>query len=178
MQTAMPMNRFEGGRRCNKREKSEFAEEVVHMKKKPIIIISVIVLLCVIGGLIFQRYQVCPLQVLYAENETPRYTIVQCYWDGMNEDIESPIPQSLIADLLADTLVRKGTASNALPARCFEITAVVKGIAYRIVIGDDKTVSVAPVENLDTRTFWIDISGKLFEVLYESHLENGGKEFP
>lgn len=96
----------------------------------------------------------------------------------METHIVGAIPQESIADLFDLTTVKKGTSSKSLPSPCFEIRAVYDNETYVIVVGADKSVSVASAGKLDSRTFWIDTSGKLFESLYSLHLDNGGTEFP
>ena len=100
------------------------------------------------------------------------------YYDGMEADIAVVIPQENIAELFQATTVKRGTSSESLPSPCFEIRAAYDDETYIIVVGADSSVSVAPVDYLDARTFWVDTSGELFENLYRIHVENGGTEFP
>lgn len=100
------------------------------------------------------------------------------YYDGMESVVVGAIPQENIEDLLDLTTVKRGTSSKALPSPCYEIRATYGHETYVIVVGADKSVSVASIDKLDSRTFWIDTSGKLFESLYRIHIENGGAEFP
>ena len=100
------------------------------------------------------------------------------YYDGMETHIVCAIPQENIADLFDLTSVKKGTSYKSLPSSCFEIRAKYDNETYIIVVGADNSVSVASIDELDSRTFWIDTSGKLFEKLYCIHIENGGIEFP
>ena len=112
----------------------------------------------------------------------PEDDMVTCtasgYYDGMEADIAGAIPQENIAELFQATTVKRGTSSQSLPSPCFEIRAAYADETYIIVVGADNSVSVAPVDYLDARTFWVDPSGELFESLYRLHLENGGTEFP
>ena len=100
------------------------------------------------------------------------------YYDGMKADIAGAIPQERIAELFQATTVKRGTSSQSLPSPCFEIRATYNDETYIIVVGADSSVSVASVDSLASRTFWVDPSGELFESLYRIHLENGGTEFP
>ena len=100
------------------------------------------------------------------------------YYDGMEADIAGVIPQENIAELFQATTVKRGTSSESLPSPCFEIRATYNDETYIIVVGADSSVSVASVDSLASRTFWVDPSGELFESLYRLHLENGGTEFP
>ena len=100
------------------------------------------------------------------------------YYDGMESVVIGAIPQENIEVLFDLTTVKRGTSSRTLPSPCFEIRVTYGHEAYVIVVGTDKSVSVASIDNLDSRTFWIDTSGKLFENLYRIHIENGGAEFP
>ena len=112
----------------------------------------------------------------------PEDDMVTCtasgYYDGMEADIAGVIPQENIEELFQAATVKRGTSSNALPSPCFEIRAAYADETYIIVVGADNSVSVASVDSLASRTFWVDPSGELFESLYRLHLENGGTEFP
>ena len=141
--------------------------------KKPYFFPVVIVLL-ICSGLIHQEQ---PLSSLLPEDD-----MVTCaasgYYDGMEADIAGVIPQERIAELFQATTVKRETSSQSLPSLCFEIRAAYDDETYIIVVGADSSVSVAPVDYLDARTFWVDTSGELFENLYRIHVENGGTEFP
>ena len=100
------------------------------------------------------------------------------YDDGMESVVIGAIPKENIDDFFDLTTVKKGTSFKSLPSPCFVINAVYDNEKYVIVVGADKSVSVAPTSKPDSRTFWVDTSGKLFESLYSIHLENGGTEFP
>ena len=112
----------------------------------------------------------------------PEDDMVTCtasgYYDGMEADIAGVIPQENIAELFQATTVKRGTSSESLSSPCFEIRAAYADETYIIVVGADNSVSVASVDSLASRTFWVDPSGELFESLYRLHLENGGTEFP
>ena len=141
--------------------------------KKPYFFPVVIVLL-ICTGLIPQERALSSL--------LPDEDMVTCvasgYYDGMKADIAGAIPQERIAELFQAATVKRGTSSNALPSPCFEIRAAYADETYIIVVGADNSVSVASVDSLASRTFWVDPSGELFESLYRLHLENGGTEFP
>ena len=100
------------------------------------------------------------------------------YYDGMESVVAAAIPQENIKDLFDLTTVKKGTSSKVLPSACFEIRALYGHETYIIVVGADKSISVASIDKLESQTFWIDTSGKLFENLYRIHIENGGTKFP
>ena len=141
--------------------------------KKPYFF-PVVIVLMICTGLINQERALSSL--------LPDEDMVTCvasgYYDGMEADIAGVIPQERIAELFQATTVKRGTSSQSLPSPCFEIRATYGDETYIIVVGADSSVSVAPVDYLDARTFWVDTSGELFESLYRIHLENGGTEFP
>ena len=141
--------------------------------KKPYFF-PVVLILLIFSGLIHQERALSSL--------LPDEDMVTCvasgYYDGMKADIAGAIPQERIAELFQAATVKRGTSSNALPSPCFEIRAAYADETYIIVVGADNSVSVASVDSLASRTFWVDPSGELFESLYRLHLENGGTEFP
>ena len=124
----------------------------------------------------------------FIHQEQPLYSLlpdedmVTCaasgYYDGMEADIAGAIPMENIEELFQAVTVKRGTSSESLSSPCFEIRAAYADETYIIVVGADSSVSVAPVDYLDARTFWVDTSGELFKSLYRIHLENGGTEFP
>lgn len=146
------------------------------MKRKYFFLIVFVILVCT------------SIVVLWSNREQPLYSVlpnddmITCvsngYYDGMESVVEGAIPQERIVDLLDLTTVKKATSYKSMPSPCFEIRAAYDNEIYIIVVGADKTVSVAPIGELDSPTFWVDTSGKLFESLYSIHLENGGTEFP
>ena len=146
------------------------------MKKKHYLILTFALFVCV-SIFLLCRHREQPLSVLLSGEGTPKYSSWG-YYDGMESQIEGAIPQESISDLLDSATIRKGNSSQFMPSPCFEITVVYDNEIYRVVVGADKTISVAPISNLDARTFWIDTSGTLFEQLYSVHLENGGLAFP
>ena len=141
--------------------------------KKPYFFPIVIVLL-IFSGLMHQERSLSSL--------LPDEDMVTCaasgYYDGTEADIAGAIPMENIEELFQAATVKRGTSSNALPSPCFEIRAAYADETYIIVVGADNSVSVASVDSLASRTFWVDPSGELFESLYRLHLENGGTEFP
>ena len=141
--------------------------------KKPYFF-PVVLILLIFSGLIHQEQ---PLSSLLPEDD-----MVTCaasgYYDGMEADIAGVIPQENIAELFQAATVKRGTSSESLSSPCFEIRAAYADETYIIVVGADNSVSVASVDSLASRTFWVDPSGELFESLYRLHLENGGTEFP
>lgn len=146
------------------------------MKKKHYLIFTFTLFVCVSIFLLW-RHREQPLSVLLSGEGTPKYS--SCgYYDGMESQLEGAIPQESISDILESATIRKGHSRKVMPSPCFEITVVYNNEIYRVVVGADKTISVAPISNLDSRTFWIDTSGALFEQLYRVHLENGGQAFP
>ena len=146
------------------------------MKKKYYFLIVFALLVCTsIIALWSNREQ--PLCSVLPDNDM-RTCVSNGYCDGMDSAVIGVIPQESIIDLFDLTTVKKGTPYRALPSPCFEIRAAYDNDIYIIVIGADKSVSVASIGKLDSRTFWVDTSGKLFESLYSLHLENGGTEFP
>lgn len=146
------------------------------MKRKYFFLIFFVILVCTsIVALCSNREQ--PLYSVLPNNDMMT-CVSSGYYDGMEAVVEGAIPQESIADLFDLTTVKKGKSYKALPSPCFEIRAVYDNEIYLIVVGVDKTVSVAPVGKLDSITFWVDTSGKLFESLYSTHLENGGTKFP
>ena len=124
----------------------------------------------------------------FIHQEQPLYSLlpdedmVTCaasgYYDGMEADIAGAIPMENIEELFQAVTVKRGTSSESLSSPCFEIRAAYADETYIIVVGADNSVSVASVDSLASRTFWVDPSGELFESLYRLHLENGGTEFP
>lgn len=146
------------------------------MKKKHYLILAFALFVCA-GIFLWWHHREQPLNVLLSGEGTPQYSSWG-YYDGMESQLEGAIPQESISDLLDSATIRKGKSSKLMPSPCFEITAVYNNEIYRVVVGADKTISVAPISNLESRTFWIDTSGALFEQLYSIHLENGGKAFP
>ena len=144
----------------------------MNMKKPYFFPVVLILLICT--GLIPQERALSSL--------LPDEDMVTCvasgYYDGMKADIAGAIPQERIAELFQATTVKRGTSSQSLPSPCFEIRATYNDESYIIVVGADSSVSVASVDSLASRTFWVDPSGELFESLYRLHLENGGTEFP
>ena len=144
--------------------------------KKHYFLFALAVFACVLILSLWSRREQ-PLGDLLSGEGTPEYS-ANGYYDGMEAQITGAIPQDTVSDLLDAAAVRKGKASNEMPSPCFEITVVFTNETYRVVIGADQTVSVAPISDLDSRTFWIDVSGELFDQLYRIHLENGGQEFP
>jgi hypothetical protein len=146
------------------------------MKKKHYLILTFALVVCA-GIFLLCRYREQPLRVLLSGEGTAKYSSWG-YYDGMESHIEGAIPQESLSDFLDSATIRKGNTSRSMPSPCFEITVVYDNETYRVVVGADKTISVAPVSNFDSRTFWIDTSGTLFEQLYSVHLENGGQAFP
>ena len=141
--------------------------------KKPYFFPIVIVLL-IFSGLMHQERSLSSL--------LPDEDMVTCaasgYYDGMEADIAGAIPMENIEELFQAVTVKRGTSSESLSSPCFEIRAAYADETYIIVVGADNSVSVASVDSLASRTFWVDPSGELFESLYRIHLENGGTEFP
>ena len=144
----------------------------MNMKKPYFFPVVLILLICT--GFIHQERALSSL--------LPDEDMVTCvasgYYDGMKADIAGAIPQERIAELFQAATVKGGTSSQSLPSPCFEIRATYNDETYIIVVGADSSVSVAPVDSLASRTFWVDTSGELFKSLYRIHLENGGTEFP
>ena len=144
----------------------------MNMKKPYFFPIVIVLLICT--GLIHQEK---PLSNLLPEDDMTA-CVSAGYYDGMETDLARVIPQESIAALFEATTVKKGTSSKSLPSPCIEIRATYHNEIYIIDVGEDNSVSVASVDELDARTFWVDTTGELFESLYSIHLENGGAEFP
>ena len=144
----------------------------MNMKKPYFFPVVLILLICT--GLIPEERALSSL--------LPDEDMVTCaasgYYDGMEADIAGAIPMENIEELFQAVTVKRGTSSESLSSPCFEIRAAYDDETYIIVVGADSSVSVAPVDYLDARTFWVDTSGELFKSLYRIHLENGGTEFP
>ena len=145
------------------------------MKRKYFFLIVFVLLVCVSIIALWSKREQSLCSVL------PDDVMISCvtngYYDGMETHIVCAIPQENIADLFDLTTVKKGTSYKALPSPCFEIRAAYSNETCVIVVGADNSVSVASIDELDSRTFWIETSGKLFEKLYRIHIENGGTEF-
>ena len=145
------------------------------MKRKYFFLIVFVLLACATKFVLWSNREQPLCSVLPDDMRT---CVSYGYYDGMESVVVGAIPQESIADLFDLTTVKKGTSYKALPSPCFEIRAVYDNEMYIIVVGADKSVSVAPINKLNSRTFWVDTSGKLFGSLYSIHLENGGTEFP
>ena len=146
------------------------------MKRKYIFLIASVLLVCTsIIALWNNREQ--PLCSVLPDDDM-RLCVSNGYYDGMESVVVGTIPRENIAELFDLSTVKKGIPNTSLPSPCFEIRAVYDHETYVIVVGADKSVSVASTDKLDSRTFWVDTTGKLFESLYNLHLENGGAEFP
>ena len=145
------------------------------MKRKYGFLIVSVLLVC-IGLIALWGNRERPLCSMLPDGDM-RTCVSNGYYDGMESVVVGAIPQESIADLIDLTTVKKGTSFKTLPSPCFEIRATYDNETYIIVVGADNSVSVASIDELDSRTFWIETSGKLFEKLYRIHIENGGTEF-
>ena len=145
------------------------------MKRKHSFLLVSLLLICTIIALWSNREQ--PLCHALPDNDMTA-CVSYGYYDGMESVVAAAIPQENIKDLFDLTTVKKGTSSKVLPSACFEIRALYGHETYIIVVGADKSISVASIDKLESQTFWIDTSGKLFENLYRIHIENGGTKFP
>lgn len=150
----------------------------VFVKRKYFLLVSFILCACISIFLLWS-YREQPLNDLLPGEGKPKYASMG-YYDGMESQthIIGEIPGASISALIDSTTIRKGNSSRALPSPCFEITVIYTDRTYRVVIGADKTISVAPIGDLNSCSFWIDVNGALFEQLYSIHLENGGQVFP
>ena len=144
----------------------------MNMKKPYFFPIVIVLLVC--SCFIHQEQ---PLYSLLPEEDMVA-CVTNGYYNSMETDIAGAIPQENIAELFQAATVKRGTSSESLSSPCFEIRAAYADETYIIVVGADNSVSVASVDSLASRTFWVDPSGELFESLYRIHLENGGTEFP
>ena len=125
------------------------------MKRKYFFLIVFVILVCT------------SIVVLWSNREQPLYSVlpnddmITCvsngYYDGMESVVVGAIPRERIVELLDLTTVKKATSYKAMPSPCFEIRAAYDNEIYIIVVGADKTVSVAPIGELDSPTFWVDM---------------------
>ena len=121
------------------------------MKRKYFFLIVFVLLVCTsIIALWSNREQ--PLCSVLPDDDM-RTCVSYGYYDGMESVVVGAIPQESIADLFDLTTVKKGTSNKALPSPCFEIRAAYDNEIYIITVGADKSVSVAPISKLDSRTF-------------------------
>lgn len=144
------------------------------MEKK--ILLYILIVLATVIVLVLWLYREQSLSRLITGEGIPEYDLKGSQFE-VESSIEGSVSQEIIEDLLNSTIVRKGRKNSIMPSPCFEISVIYSNETYRVVVGADKTISVAPLSNLDSRTFWFDTKGDLFEQLYNIHLGNGGEEF-
>lgn len=145
------------------------------MKRKHLLLF---ILGLILGIIIFicWNYREHPLISLLPEEEMTK-CVSSGYHDELGLPVECVIPKETVLELFDSAVVRKGTKALAMPSTCIEIKMTYDSEMYLVVVGADNTVSVTSVDDLDSRSFWNDVNGTLFEELYHSHLQNGGEKF-
>lgn len=137
---------------------------------------------------------VCAAVALAAVRKKPRL-LSECYpavtrgeyhgtivWDGMTR--ENGIGELTISDkefqrILGNAHVVKHRKETQMPSTAFDLHMTYEDRGYAIVVGEDHTISVALLDDLDgSRTFWMDLDGQVFDELYQCYRNSGGLEIP
>lgn len=88
------------------------------------------------------------------------------------------LPQEELRSLLiSDVNLKRAEKDNSMPNLGFALHVYENEETYEIIISIYGDVRVASYGNLqDSRTFWKDPEGKLFDEIYNLYLENGGEK--
>lgn len=88
------------------------------------------------------------------------------------------LPQEELRSLLiSDVNLKRAEKDNSMPNLGFALHVYENEETYEIIISIYGDVRVASYGNLqDSRTYWKDPEGKLFDGIYNLYLENGGEK--
>lgn len=96
--------------------------------------------------------------------------------DIYTDKIELP-QEELRSLLISDVNLKRAEKVKSMPNLGFELHVYENEETYEIIISIDGKVMVAPFDNMqDSRTYWKDPEGKLFDEIYNLYLENGGEK--
>lgn len=149
-------------------------------KKKYIIFGAVVV----IAALIFIVWSVTSNSTLKKECpalEKGKIVTVQFFESIPGVEINTDrieLPQEELRSLLiSDVNLKRAEKDNSMPNLGFALHVYENEETYEIIISIYGDVRVASYGNLqDSRTFWKDPEGKLFDEIYNLYLENGGEK--
>lgn len=152
------------------------------MKSKKIFtIVTVLVILCLaLGGFLLYTNRERPLMEVCPAIAVWNCSNAKITWqEGSGDDTITPaLSGQEFHDIFAAAHVKKGPSYTLEPVPAFLIRLVDGTRGYILIVGQDHSISVAPLDDLNSRTFWTDTSGDLFYRLYTRHLTNGGRPIP
>lgn len=149
--------------------------------KKAVTVIAVLAVLCLaLGGFLLYTNRERPLMEVCPAIAVWNCSNAKITWqEGSGDGAITPaLSGQEFHDIFAAAHVKKGPSYTLEPVPAFLIRLVDGTRGYILIAGQDHSISVASLDDLNSRTFWTDTGGELFSQLYTCHLNNGGQPIP
>lgn len=141
-------------------------------------ILSFIAILCILAAFLLRsrNEQQALIQICPALSSPSGFSISL---ETCESSLEADIDDGQIFYYLKDVHLKRGEKTRLSPAHYFRIVVHHENNDWLLTIGADHTVTAARLGDLEkSRTFWTDLSGTLFDTLYNHHLCTGGCQIP